>query len=359
MIHAIYKGLTEESPWVEVAKFLSLYMDATSAVIVIRPSSSTDLGYLVCQPANPPVERIYQAELWRHDPFLDLPLNKILTIDEYVGDEKWLKSDFYREVFGQYGSRYGLGVNLISDSGTVFRLRLYRMSYEQPFSQADKARLEALLPHFQQALALANRLELESTQNELYEGALNRLHIGSVVLDENQQVLRCNQVARAMLDEGDGLRWSGNSLDAHYRNERHLLKELMESGSLQPQVISITRPSGKRKLGLVVRSIPLRKDSEGKCRPAWIIFLCDPDVQTKAPREVMRQVFEFTPAEANLAMELANGMSLDEAAELLGIRRNTARTHLRAIFAKAGVTRQAELVRLVLNGVISLSSPSA
>ncbi len=53
-------------------------------------------------------------------------------------------------------------------------------------------------------------------------------------------------------------------------------------------------------------------------------------------------------------MELANGLSLEEAAENLGIMRNTARAHLRAIFSKTGVRRQAELVRVMLNSVVSL-----
>ena len=51
-----------------------------------------------------------------------------------------------------------------------------------------------------------------------------------------------------------------------------------------------------------------------------------------------------------------HGLSLDEAAEKLGIKRNTVRAHLRAIFSKAGVTRQSELVRILLNGVLGLSS---
>ena len=51
---------------------------------------------------------------------------------------------------------------------------------------------------------------------------------------------------------------------------------------------------------------------------------------------------------------MANGLSLDEAAELLNIRRNTARAHLRSIFSKTGVRRQTELVRLILNSVVSL-----
>lgn len=67
-----------------------------------------------------------------------------------------------------------------------------------------------------------------------------------------------------------------------------------------------------------------------------------------------RQVFGFTPSEAALAMELANGLSLEDAAQSLGIRRNTARAHLRAIFSKTGVRRQTELVRLILNSVVTL-----
>ena len=44
----------------------------------------------------------------------------------------------------------------------------------------------------------------------------------------------------------------------------------------------------------------------------------------------------------------------DEAAEKMDVRRNTARTHLRSIFCKTGVTRQTMLVRLLLNSVITL-----
>jgi DNA-binding CsgD family transcriptional regulator len=67
-----------------------------------------------------------------------------------------------------------------------------------------------------------------------------------------------------------------------------------------------------------------------------------------------RQLFDFTPAEANFDVELVNGLSLDEAAIKLGIRRNTARAHLRSIFMKADVTRQSELVRVLLNAVLGL-----
>ena len=52
-------------------------------------------------------------------------------------------------------------------------------------------------------------------------------------------------------------------------------------------------------------------------------------------------------AEARLAAVLAEGMSLVEAAKALGIAHNTAKVQLRAVFAKTGVHRQAQLVALL------------
>jgi len=54
------------------------------------------------------------------------------------------------------------------------------------------------------------------------------------------------------------------------------------------------------------------------------------------------------------ALLLTNGLTLEEAAEESGISKNTARTHLRAIFSKTGVTRQATLVRILLGSVVPL-----
>lgn len=357
MTLSIYQGLLGCEPWRETIQHLGAYM-AASAIIVIRPSSSVDQGFTVCHPRNPEIEDAYRAHFWTLDPFLELPIDQVVTIDEFLGAENWLSSEFYQRFIGEGGVRHGLGTNLVSENGTVCRVRLYRMPNEPAFTQADKDRLRDLLAHFGQALSLASRIERHQIQSELYEGALDQLHIASIVLDENEHVLRCNQVAQSLLDNSDGLKWAGKGVEPYYRNERSFLQELINSASPNAKVMSLSRASGKRKLGLVVKSIPLRQETEGKGRPAWVIFVCDPDAQTTAPREILRQVFDFTPSEATLAMELANGLSVEEAAELLGIRRNTARTHLRAIFAKAGVSRQAELVRLILNGVVGLSSPS-
>ena len=82
--------------------------------------------------------------------------------------------------------------------------------------------------------------------------------------------------------------------------------------------------------------------------------LRDPDRKPQGAQEIIRKLFDLTPAETSLALLLTNGLTLEEAADELAISKNTARSHLRAIFSKTGVTRQATLVRMLLNSVLSL-----
>jgi len=90
-------------------------------------------------------------------------------------------------------------------------------------------------------------------------------------------------------------------------------------------------------------------------RPSAVVFIRDPERNLHPSFELVQRLFHFTPAEAKLALLLTDGLSLDEAAEEMAIRKNTARAHLRSIFSKAGVKRQITLVRLLLNSVASIS----
>jgi DNA-binding CsgD family transcriptional regulator len=70
----------------------------------------------------------------------------------------------------------------------------------------------------------------------------------------------------------------------------------------------------------------------------------------------LAKLFGLTPAEAAFAVLLGDGLTLDEAAAEQSIARNTARAHLRSIFAKTGVSRQTQLVRLIVTSLAQLGS---
>jgi DNA-binding CsgD family transcriptional regulator len=62
----------------------------------------------------------------------------------------------------------------------------------------------------------------------------------------------------------------------------------------------------------------------------------------------LRSLFGLTPAECRLVALLADGHSLSEIMELVGVSRNTVKSQLASIYGKTGTSRQAQLVRLLL-----------
>lgn len=65
------------------------------------------------------------------------------------------------------------------------------------------------------------------------------------------------------------------------------------------------------------------------------------------------ELFRLTAAEARLAEGMAEGLDLAAYAMRANISKATARAHLKAVFAKTGVRRQTELVRLLGHVAVS------
>jgi len=69
-------------------------------------------------------------------------------------------------------------------------------------------------------------------------------------------------------------------------------------------------------------------------------------VEGADPRR-LQEIFELTPAQAQLAALLYDGASVKQAAERLGITEGSARQYLRRIFVRTGTNRQIDLVRRI------------
>lgn len=62
---------------------------------------------------------------------------------------------------------------------------------------------------------------------------------------------------------------------------------------------------------------------------------------------ILRGLFDLTPAEAKVARLAAYGVAPKAIGTLAGIKPNTAKAHLKSIYAKTGVDHHGALVRLL------------
>jgi DNA-binding CsgD family transcriptional regulator len=167
---------------------------------------------------------------------------------------------------------------------------------------------------------------------------------GVILCDRRGKVLFANCLAEALLAKADALCVDrSGEIRGRIPAETACLRQALETGG----AVRASRESGET-LPLLV--CPLPPDGA-------VIFVGDRESSMAGTREAIAHWYDLTPAEARLAAALAEGESLEEAAGLLGITRNTARTHLKRIFAKTGTNRQGALVRLLLTGPATLRNP--
>lgn len=365
IVDTIYESAVDPTRWTDCLEAIRLALSGTYASLIVRMGSGSaeDTGLIVwtsrdkrnIDPSN---------QYLSFSPFTGMPPDRLVTTGDVLSDADWRTSSYYRDWCAPMNVYHVMAADIGTRDGGVYGFRVTRPEEAPPFSLQDRELGRRLLPHIKRALNLHLAIHQDRKVISLYSRAMSQLMVGVVILDQNSQVIECNPAASAILNMEDGLRIVGKQLEATYAGENRKLQRLIRDALTQPQTakisvteaVSISRPSGQLSWGVVVQSILADQWTEGKQRPCVAVFVRDTEGKAHPPVRLAQQLFQLTPAETALAIELANGLSLEEAAEALNIRRNTARAHLRSIFSKTGVRRQTELVRIFLNSVAWLGS---
>lgn len=175
---------------------------------------------------------------------------------------------------------------------------------------------------------------------------------GAILLGPGGQVMSVNAAARRLL--GSGIALAGGQLVASDRASNAALQALLQGmkshrSSRAGQRIAIARDGAPP---LLLHSIMVDRLSVECGEPAGLLVLVDPQARREPTASVLQQVFNLTPAEARLALGLAEGLDLQEISELHGVSVGTLRVQLKAVFAKTNTKRQAQLVVLLARLVL-------
>jgi len=364
IVSALYDASLESRGWPNALEMLRALFQANYVTLILRSPEEGNLGLMIAVGVEGGDRVTYLP--YGHDstPFVNQPTDKVFTVEDLMTEAEWRRMPYFLHWCAPKDVFHVMGADISTPDGGKLRFRITRGEAGSKFDTVDRARCEMLLPHLRRALHVHNLLDRSESMGALYSQAIGKLSVGTVVLDESGKVLEQNLIARELLSSNDGLKLVGGRLEASYPSDNRELQQLIRNAFVRnagtpptiAQAMSVSRPSGQVSLGVVVEPVPSQEWAEGKGQPAAVVYIRDAAGKSLASMAAAKQLFNLTPAETALAMELANGLSLEEAAEALNIRRNTARAHLRSIFSKTGVRRQTELVRIMLNSVAALSS---
>lgn len=296
--------------------------------------------------------RQYFKEDWHlRDPraagFPRMMSGEIVTDHDVLTPEQIRSDPMYNEVLYPFGFKWFAGVGFWAESA-AWALTLQRTGREGQFEASDKRLLARLAPRLTETATLATavgRVALASMSN-----VLNQVGQPAMVLNRQGMVLSTNAAADAGFD--DEIRISNRRLVVRDKNAATKLEQLFDlmrstsdSAALPAAPVVIRRTA---KPPVVLRVLPIDGAARTVFLGARAMLTLSNLLPPPAPDPgLIAQAFDLTPAESRLAALLTSGLSIDAAAELLRISRETARNHLKSVFSKTGAHRQSELINLV------------
>jgi DNA-binding CsgD family transcriptional regulator len=272
------------------------------------------------------------------------------------------RTEYYEAVLAPASFQRMLAANLTAEPSLVSQFSVYRSYRERPFERRDLDRFAPLIPHLQRAAQLRLRLRALEQERSAALSVLDRLPLGVVLVDARAEVTFLNRRAREIIDSQDGLKVQGREIHALDSGESVALRKLvgeaaqtgMRRGTGSGGALLVSRTSAKRPLEILVAPLgegSVRADARGS---AAVIFVSDPEREDEPVPEVLQRLYRLTPAEAAVAVAVAQGRDPRHLAETLRVSVSTVRTHLYRAMAKTGARRQADLVRLLLGGPAGL-----
>jgi DNA-binding CsgD family transcriptional regulator/PAS domain-containing protein len=362
ILGALYDAALDEAGWVKCLEAIRVTFSGNYASLIVRKETEDDVGLIVSagdnqtslDPGNPFIAM---------SPFTGLKPDTLVTVRDVTSEQEWRASAYYLDYCRHQGVFHVMAADIATRDGGLYGFRVTRAEGQPDFSRAELEFCGLLLPHIKRALNLHLSINQDRKVSTLYSHAMTQMLVGVVILDQNGLVIECNPAATAIFGLKDGLTVDAGQLQSSYSDDNRklqkLLREALNTTHMEQlgvtQAMTVTRPSGKLSWGLILQRISSDQWTEGKQRPSLAVFVRDTEGRVDPSVRLAQQLFQLTPAETALAIQLANGLSLEEATEALGIKRNTGRAHLRSIFSKTGVRRQTELVRIFLNSVAWLS----
>ena len=356
LIGSIYDTVVDPSACPTMLNGLADLLGATGGAQVGAYNAKTHSATMLAPRVDPkelPSFSQYWANIWRQCD--KHPIGDIIVPQMLISHQDRRGTEIFSGSAKQ-GPERMMGATLLTEDSVSTVVSVSRPYSEGEFDPAQTQLFAALIPHLQRAVQLRIRLAALNGPPTSSAEMLNRLPHAVLLVDAGARVIFANQAAARMLGAGNGLSLDRDGLKAETtedtRRLRRTIADCAEPANELGGAGGRLRLSRRDRGPLTMLVIPHRTQVTwiDILRPTAILFITEAEQAAVLRSERFTQDFGLTRAEAVFAVEISKGDGLQAAASRLGVSLTTVRTHLAHVFDKTGTRRQAELVRLILQG---------
>jgi DNA-binding CsgD family transcriptional regulator len=294
------------------------------------------------------------AALFKNAPdVLTGPIDTPLVLSRSFDEQALATHRVYRDWAAPQGICDFIQTTALRDQHRIGFFSAYRHERIGQYAECEIEIMRCLAPHIRRAVTISDLMDLRKLEVRAIAAALDNLSVGVIIVADNSGILHANDAAQSMFKAGEPVR------SAHGR----LFATNSDAGRELAEAIALARRDDVA-IGATGIGIALKGNSQAAV--AYVLPLTYGDLRTRLMPQATAAVFvtrtesglpvdvgaiarhfDLTNAEARLLERMTPSTTLIDLAKDLGISEVTARTHLSRIFAKTGVSRQADLFALL------------
>lgn len=365
----IYDAALAPEKWPAFMERLAKAMGLRSAMLRELDYTAGSVGLFETVGFDPAYADAYRQHFIHLDcfaPFYDnAPIGAVVIGDECIPWERQRKTEFCNDFMLAQNLRHVMGAMLARDDRHYLQFGLQRELGQSAYGDEDRRLVRLLSPHVARAVQINHKMAEVTAQKHWALSALDRLRVGVILLDGRGRPMHLNRAAERLTSGRKGFVAGRDGLALHSSTETARLRRLISdaAGSATGQNSAAggclrVRSAGSGEATMQFQVIPLprglsERPWENALPGSCVAVFVSVHGGQRLPWHRVAAMHGLSRAEARLASLLAEGISLEEAAEALQVSIQTVRSQLKSVFAKTGVTRQAELVALLLTDMLS------
>ena len=361
---SLYDAMLDDSRWPATSALIDEACGITGNALLVGEGPPDDLrvlpvGLYYRGQRREDLEReyleIYHPIDERVPRFRQLPDSRLVHVPDLYTAEELKTSPTYNEISLRSHYQDGLNVRLDGPDASHIAWGLGDPVASDGWGSSQIAMVRRLMPHIRQFIRVRQALARAEAHRTTVTALLDNPRIGVLHLDRRGRILAANDRARSILRRGKGLSDRKGVLRARksadqLRLERLLAGALPTSGAVAVSgSMLLGRPSGLPSLVVHVKPVGVSQPDYGARQVAALVLIVEPGSRRRIDPGLVATTLGLTPAESKVAVWLAEGKSVRDMAQATGFSENTLYWHLQHIYQKKSISRQVDLVRLVLS----------
>jgi DNA-binding CsgD family transcriptional regulator len=358
LVGDIYDAALDQSLWVSVLEKCVSFVGGCGAALFFKNAAANGGDTYFYTGITPYYRQLYFDKYVMLDPattgHFHADVEQPVSITDFISYDEFLETRFYQEWARPQGLVDFVSIVLDKSEANVAMFGVFRHERDGIADEETRRRMGLIAPHIRRSVVIGKLIDLKHTEATSFD-ILDGLSAGIFLVSGDGSIVHANRAGNNMLGDGNLLRSVGGRLTVDDARVAQTMREgfaAADAGDIALGGKAITLPmrskTGDRYVGHL---LPL---NSGNRRNAGIghgaaaaLFVRKAALETPSAPEVIAKTFNLTPTELRVLLAIVEVGGVPEVAAALGIAVTTVKSHLGRLFDKTGVTRQAELVKLV------------